>query len=47
MRELKANFVDLDDVQEGLQAAIELELALIPPYLAALWSIKDRRSRAA
>ena len=47
MRELKANFVDLDDVQEGLQAAIELELALIPPYLSALWSIKDRRTRAA
>jgi hypothetical protein len=47
MHELKAHFVDLDDVQEGLQAAIELELALIPPYLSALWSIKDRRSRAA
>ena len=47
MRELKRTFADLDDVQEGLQAAIELELALIPPYLAALWSIKDRRTRAA
>ena len=47
MRELKRTFVDLKDVQEGLQAAIELEMALIPPYLAALWSIKDRRSRAA
>lgn len=47
MRELKRSFTDLDDVQEGLQAAIELELALIPPYLSALWSIKERRSRAA
>lgn len=47
MRELKRSFADLEDVQEGLQAAIELELALIPPYLSALWSIKDRRARAA
>lgn len=47
MRELRAAFVDVDDLREGLQQALELELATIPPYLYALWSIVDRRSRAA
>ena len=47
MRELRASFADVDDLRDGLQQALELELATIPPYLYALWSIKDRRSRAA
>jgi rubrerythrin len=32
---------DLDWLKSSLQAAIELELATIPPYLCAMWSIKD------
>jgi hypothetical protein len=32
---------DLGWLQESLQAAIELEHATLPPYLCALWSIKD------
>ncbi len=47
MLELRANFADVDDVREGLQQAVELEFSTIPPYLFALWSITDRRSRAA
>jgi hypothetical protein len=47
MRELRAAFADVDDVRDGLQLAIELELTTIPPYLYALWSIRDGRSRAA
>ena len=32
---------DLPWLKESLQAAIELELSTLPPYLCALWSIKD------
>ncbi|MEC4813441.1 MAG: ferritin-like protein [Scytonema sp. PMC 1069.18] len=32
---------DLDWLKESLQAAIKLEFATLPPYLAALWSIQD------
>ncbi len=32
---------DLDWLKESLQAAIKLEFATLPPYLAALWSIKQ------
>jgi hypothetical protein len=32
---------DLLWLQDSLQAAIELELSTLPPYLCALWSIKD------
>jgi hypothetical protein len=32
---------DLDWLKQSLQAAIELEFATIPPYLCALWSVKD------
>jgi hypothetical protein len=32
---------DLAWLKDGLQAAIELELSTIPPYLCALWSIKN------
>jgi hypothetical protein len=32
---------DLDWLKSSLQAAVELELATIPPYLCAMWSIKD------
>jgi hypothetical protein len=33
---------DLDWLKESLQAAIKLEFATLPPYLAAYWSVKDR-----
>lgn len=33
-------------LKASLQAAIELELSTIPPYLCALWSIKDRNDPA-
>jgi hypothetical protein len=29
-------------LKQGLQAAIELELATLPPYLCGLWSIKSQ-----
>ena len=32
---------DMPWLMESLQAAIELELSTLPPYLCALWSIKD------
>jgi Ferritin-like len=32
---------DVDWLTASLQAAVELELSTIPPYLCALWSIKD------
>lgn len=32
---------DLEWLKTALQAAVTLELATIPPYLSALWSIKD------
>jgi Ferritin-like len=32
---------NMDWLKRGLQAAIEVEFFTIPPYLAALWSIKD------
>ena len=32
---------NLDWLKKSLQAAITLEFATIPPYLSALWSIKD------
>lgn len=32
---------DLDWLKESLQSAIKLEFATLPPYLCALWSIKD------
>lgn len=38
---------DLAWLRQSLQAAIELEFATIPPYLYALWSIKDRRGEVA
>lgn len=30
-------------LKKSLQAAVSLEFATIPPYLCALWSIKDDR----
>jgi hypothetical protein len=33
---------DLGWLKQGLQAAIELELATLPPYLCGLWSIKSQ-----
>lgn len=35
---------DLDWLKQALQAALQLELATIPPYLCALWSISDTTS---
>lgn len=32
---------DSDWLKEALQAAVELELATIPPYLCAMWSVVD------
>ncbi|MBV8187935.1 MAG: ferritin-like protein [Alphaproteobacteria bacterium] len=38
---------DKDWVHDAVQTAIKLEFATIPPYLAALWSIKDPAAPAA
>lgn len=38
---------DKDWVREAVEAAIKLEFATIPPYLTALWSIKDPAAPAA
>src|SRR4051794_3680134 len=32
---------DIDWLQKSLQAAIELELSTLPPYLCGMWSIRD------
>lgn len=37
---------DLDWLKNSLNAAIELELSTLPPYLCAMWSIKDNSSIA-
>jgi hypothetical protein len=37
---------DLDWLKDSLQAALELELATLPPYLCALWSIKGQSGMA-
>lgn len=33
---------DIDWVRASLQAAVELELSTIPPYLCAMWSVKNQ-----
>lgn len=38
---------DLNWLQQALQAAIELELATLPPYLCGQWAIKNQASEAA
>ncbi|WP_405009416.1 ferritin-like protein [Kitasatospora sp. NBC_01539] len=38
---------DLTWLRSALQIAVELELATIPPYLCAWWSVRDRTSEAA
>jgi len=38
---------DIDWLKSSLNAAIELELATLPPYLCAWWSIKDSSAPAA
>jgi hypothetical protein len=38
---------DLPWLQKGLQAAIELELATLPPYLSGQWALQDQSSPAA
>lgn len=37
---------DIAWLKKGLQAAVELEFATLPPYLCALWSIKDGSGEA-
>ncbi|WP_329459538.1 ferritin-like domain-containing protein [Streptomyces sp. NBC_01497] len=37
----------IDWLREGLQVALQLELATIPPYLCGWWSVIDRGSEAA
>jgi hypothetical protein len=34
---------NIDWLKEALQAAIQLELATLPPYLCAMWSIKEQQ----
>lgn len=43
MRVAKPNH-DLQWLRQALQAAIELELATLPPYLCGLWCLKDQQS---
>ncbi|MBU7582484.1 MAG: ferritin-like protein [Nostoc sp. TH1S01] len=38
---------DIEWLKNSLNAAIELELATLPPYLCAWWSIKDDKAPAA
>lgn len=38
---------DLEWLKESLQAAVKLEFATLPPYLAAYWSVKDEVSPVA
>src|SRR5262245_53786560 len=38
---------DLSWLHEALQAAVELEFFTLPPYLTAMWSIKDQQHAAA
>ena len=38
---------DVDWLRAALQAAVEIEIATIPPYLCGWWSVKDRRSDVA
>jgi hypothetical protein len=40
--QVPTNQHDLDWLKQGLQAAIELELATLPPYLCGLCSIKSQ-----
>ena len=40
MRVARADY-DLQWVKRALQAAVELEMATLPPYLCAMWSVKD------
>jgi hypothetical protein len=41
---MRAPTRDLTWLQDSLQAAIQVELTTIPPYLAAMWSLKDPTS---
>jgi Ferritin-like len=41
LMKVKATEHNLDWLTQSLQAAIKLELATLPPYLSALWSIKS------
>ena len=36
-----------EELQEHLHLALEIELATIPPYLYAMYSIEDQKSEAA
>ena len=41
LMEVETEDHDIDWLKQSLQAAIEVEFFTIPPYLAAMWSIKD------
>ncbi len=40
LMEVKADDHDIDWLKSSLQAAVEVEMFTIPPYLSAMWSIK-------
>jgi Ferritin-like len=42
LMQVPAEQQDLNWLRQSLQAAIELELSTIPPYLCGMWSIKDQ-----
>jgi hypothetical protein len=47
LMKLAPDMQDLSWLQKALQAAIELELATLPPYLCGQWSLQDQNSAAA
>lgn len=38
---------DINQLKQALQAAIELELSTLPPYLCGMWSVKDQTGHVA
>ena len=42
---LKGDIDDLASLQSLLQAAIQLEISTLPPYLSALYSIKPNSNK--
>ncbi len=47
LMKLAPDMRDLSWLQKALQAAIELELATLPPYMCGQWSLQDQNSVAA
>lgn len=46
LMQVPAGVRDLDWLRESLQAAIDVELSALPPYLCAMWSIVNQRGPA-